>query len=626
MMDLLATALKENARGVISKASVSGFLLASAQQTANYASVWARDSAVTILAILATGITESYADALNSLKLLRQAAHENGQIPSNVGIGKAGETGRVSFGGTAGRTDAGFWWLIAGFTYLKKVEDPSFRADLHTQAVKIFALAEAWEFNGRHLMYVPMSGNWADEYLTHGYVLYDQLLRYWALLLAADDTGEKRYAAKAAAIKTAIKQHYLFEQPLTGSLYPLAQQQAISGYRLDENFIASFSPGDRVERFDGWSIALLLLLKIPSAESQLLLSGLIERTFTQYGAKGIPAFWPEIKRDEAAFNTLQNNYSYHFKNEPGHFHNGGIWPVVNGFLIVALNLSGEQKIANTLIHALSDNLNHAEEINSFAEYFGLYDGQPNGTKDLCFSAAGYLLAEASASDVVTVASLLPENLQRGFRIQEQYVHLAEKIMALLPPATDHVLVISIAGESGCGKTTLSDALRRVLESVGRRTILLHQDDYFKLPPRQNHLARERDLDHVGYSEVRLKELDEDIRSLTQQNTGTLNLPRMNWLKDEEETFPVTIGNISAVLVEGTYTSLLTEPHFRIFFDSDYQQTRENRRNRARDAESDFIERVLAKESSLIKIHRNLADLVIDRNLNLTWDLNIDHNP
>ena len=28
---------------------------------------------------------------------------------------------------------------------------------------------------------MPLSGNWADEYITDGYVLYDQLLRVWAL-------------------------------------------------------------------------------------------------------------------------------------------------------------------------------------------------------------------------------------------------------------------------------------------------------------------------------------------------------------------------------------------------------------------------------------------------------------
>jgi hypothetical protein len=32
-------------------------------------------------------------------------------------------------------------------------------------------------------LYVPLSGNWADEYITDGYVLYDQLLRVWAFVL-----------------------------------------------------------------------------------------------------------------------------------------------------------------------------------------------------------------------------------------------------------------------------------------------------------------------------------------------------------------------------------------------------------------------------------------------------------
>jgi hypothetical protein len=36
---------------------------------------------------------------------------------------------------------------------------------------KCLQFLEAWEFNNKHLLYVSLSGNWADEYITDGYVL-----------------------------------------------------------------------------------------------------------------------------------------------------------------------------------------------------------------------------------------------------------------------------------------------------------------------------------------------------------------------------------------------------------------------------------------------------------------------
>lgn len=609
----------------MTNAAATGYLLASAHPSDNYARIWARDSAVTILGILAGEVSALYPTALGTLELLQKAASVNGQIPSNVAITNTGEIENVSFGSVAGRTDTSFWWLIGSFTYLKKVNDENFRKTVQEQASKIFALAEAWEFNGKDLMYVPMSSNWADEYITHGYVLYDQLLRYWALQLAADDSNNSQYAEKAGQIKKAIKQHFLFEQPLAGSLYTLAQQQAISGYELDKNFIASFSPGDRVERFDAWSIALLLLLDIPSAENGERLFSLMGEKFLFYGQTGIPAFWPEISDEDPAFEILRNNFSYRFKNKAGHFHNGGIWPVVNGFLISALYVCEQPRLANQLLQALKQNLSNSKETHPFTEYFSLHEGLPGGTAELCFSAAGYLLADQAANDLEKVTTLMPDYRKRSIAISQQYTALSARIVTMFHPLTEKCLVLAIAGQSGSGKTTLGHALKHSFEQQGLKTLLLHQDDYFKLPPRKNHLAREADFEHIGYSEVRLTMLDEALSAIKTQSTDVLTVPHMNWLNDTEERRTLNLNGIRIVLVEGTYTSLLKEADIRIFFNTDYSQTQENRKSRARDAASDFIERVLEKENELISVHEPMAHLVINRKLEIETIRDISSN-
>ncbi|PJJ85062.1 glycoside hydrolase 100 family protein [Mucilaginibacter auburnensis] len=599
---------------VIEKAASMGYLLASGQQIDNYRQVWARDSAVTILAILASDLKNLFTTAANTLKLLQQQADSKGQIPSNVQVNEAGEIEKVSFGGLVGRTDSSFWWLIASLTYLKKVEDVEFASKVEAHAFKIFDLAEAWEFNGKQLMYLPMSGNWADEYVTHGYVLYDQLLRYWALQLAAERLKNNELSKKATVVKAAIKQHFLFEQPLDSSLYPIAQRQKIGKYNLSDNFIASFSPGDRVERYDAWSIALLLLLQIPSEDNRDRLAGVIKDTFDQFNSKGIPAFWPEIMPKDSAYEALSNNYSYRFKNKPGHFHNGGIWPVANGFLVTALNFCGKTDIATQLFNAMQSALEIADESRPFTEYFELYSGEPCGTPELCFSASGYLMAATSQTNMAAVNRLLPGYLQKTYKLQQKYSELCAAILAVLPVVGKNVMVISIAGQSGSGKTTLAYALKRELQQLGVKTILLHQDDYFKLPPKQNHMAREKDFGHIGYDEVRLEVLDEHIRQIKLQQHSTITIPRMNWVKDVEEQMVIDIKDAQVVLVEGTYTSLLSQPRFKIFFNADYRETRESRAGRGRDKDNDFIEQVLQKESGLISMHEDLANLVLNNQL------------
>ncbi len=601
---------------VIQGAVWHGVLLASAQAADNYTHVWARDSVVTGLGILSNGLNDLHEPFLRSLKVLRSAASEQGQIPSNVAVNEDGKVTKVSFGGTAGRTDANFWWLVGAVSYLQYHNDSLFADEVRVQAGKVFALANAWEFNGKHLLYVPMSGNWADEYITHGFVLYDQLLRYWALSLAGSFFDVAEWTDKAGAVKQAIKQHYLFEQPLTGSLYTQAQQNQLLSYDLETNFIASFSPGDRVERFDGWSIGLLLLLNIPSPESREQLAKVLQVTLQRYNNKGIPAFWPEINADEEVYKQLLNNHSFHFKNKPGHFHNGGIWPVVNGFIVAGLTVAGENVLAQRINDSMVSNLQSSDDTHPFAEYYDMRHGEPGGVSNLCFSASGHLLAKAALTDQENLLPLLPQPVVKHIITHYRFDHCAQAIVHPLHLIKDEVMAISVAGQSGCGKTTLSSALQKAFEERGIKTILLHQDDYFKLPPRQNHMARVADLGHVGYSEVDTQRLESDIRLLKDQRSAYLEVPYMNWLSDERETRTLPVTDVQVVIVEGTYTSMLNGIDLRIFINTDHTQTRQNRLDRSRETIDAFIESVLEKERGLISAHEPLADLTVNSDLEI----------
>jgi len=611
--------MKEKAIDVLTKAASVQGITASAQLTDNYNRIWARDLVVSGLAILTNELTELYEPFQTSLKQLQKASANNGQIPSNISVDHTGFIQAVSFGGPVGRADCNFWWMIGSVAYLQQQIDEAFKEIVYAQSEKIIALANTWEFNHKGLMYLPVSSNWADEYITGGYVLYDQLLRYWALTLAGDFFEKSEWSAKAAEIKLKLKQHFCFEMPTINSLFTESQKQEVNHFDIAEHFLSSFSPTQLIQKYDCWSIALLLMLDIPSKETKNKLIDLIQNTFETYGNKGIPAFWPPIVPGDEFYAQLTSNYSYRFKNKPGHFHNGGIWPVTNGFLITALFCSNAVETAILLHSALENNLSKNLIKHPFAEYFDLENGEPNGVSQLCFSASGYLLANKTKHDVSQIKKVLGLK-DKSAEISDCATaeNLAKDIYNHIATDKHKVMVVSIAGESGCGKTTLSINLKKTLEADGNHVFILHQDDYFKLPPKENHEQRLIDFNHIGTHEVELETLDNDIYIIKNKIGNSLQIPVMNWASDTKEFEEKSIGDTNIILVDGTYTSLLKNVDIRIFMNANYQSTKTKRIARNREVVNDFIESVLKKESDIIQQHLHMADIIIDENYTISY--------
>ncbi|MBN2560730.1 MAG: zeta toxin family protein [Phycisphaerae bacterium] len=173
------------------------------------------------------------------------------------------------------------------------------------------------------------------------------------------------------------------------------------------------------------------------------------------------------------------------------------------------------------------------------------------------------------------------------------------------------LAVSIAGESGCGKTETAHCLAEAIEAGGRTCLILSQDDYFRLPPKSNHARRLEDISWVGLGEVQLDLLDAHITALKEHPDKPLTKPLVHFEEDRIGAETIAPGKHDVVIVEGTYTSLLPSVDVRVFINRNYRQTKKARLTRARDPDVDFMERVLEIEHKEISKHRARADVIID---------------
>ncbi|WP_321539952.1 glucosidase family protein [Flavobacterium piscinae] len=298
---------------------------ASANDVSNYKRVWARDGVICGLAALASNDEELIATFQKTLQTLADHQHEIGTIPSNVNFTEKGV--EVSYGGLAGRVDAVSWFII-GVCQLAHYKDDSEIVKFYSKRIeKAIHLLECWEFNNNHLMYVPISGNWADEYITDGYVLYDQLLRIWALKSYNHFIQSEKIAFKIWAITEKIVHNFLPNSKVE-KVHPKAYHEA----EIKEFMPCSFSPSGYKMYFDAFAHSLAFLLSIGDTDFQKTVINYTKKIKGNLPLKLVPAFWPPIHPTDWVWNILKSNCKYEFRNQPYEFHNGGSWPMVNGFL------------------------------------------------------------------------------------------------------------------------------------------------------------------------------------------------------------------------------------------------------------------------------------------------------
>ena len=363
--------------------------LASPTERTNYRRVWARDGVICGLAGLVSG-DDALADGLRrTVETLLAHVGPQGQVPSNVSV-VDGATEAVSYGGLAGRVDAGPWAVLGAARWAAHAGDAAWAARWAPAVGGVLDLLDAWEVNARGLVYVPQSGDWADEYDLHGYLLYDQVLRLLALRAWAP------WAPSPASVAVrADRVHAVVE----ATFWPHADGDPEvayhpAAYRAAQSDpapypFAALTPGGYARRFDALGSALAVLAGLwPDRRDAVLDHGLALAEATEPGL--VPAFAPQIREGDGGWATLRANTRDRFSNRPGHYHNGGCWPMVNGWWVAALAEAGRAREAEALRARVE-----AANADVFPEYLDADEGARLGTAPLAWSAAGAVLGAAA---------------------------------------------------------------------------------------------------------------------------------------------------------------------------------------------------------------------------------------
>ncbi len=174
--------------------------------------------------------------------------------------------------------------------------------------------------------------------------------------------------------------------------------------------------------------------------------------------------------------------------------------------------------------------------------------------------------------------------------------------------------ITVAGESGSGKSETGKAIADELVKYDIKSILLGQDDYFILPPKSNDAKRREDSEWLGpHVEVKLDVLEGNLKDAI-NGAAAITKPLVDYDNNSVEDEKISLEGIKVVIAEGTYTSLLKNVDTKVFIARNRLDTLEHRqkRNRGNEVNDPFIEQILITEHKIIAGHKQLADFVITK--------------
>lgn len=334
-----------------------------------YPEPYTRDLMISILGIAVSGNEKLLESIRKALETLAKNQTEHGHIPS-----------LVHDPDDRGASDTTPLFLLAAGIFRKVTGEPDFLAEAVKKAL---VWMDYQSPSDRSLVAQQPTSDWRDEQWVIGKGLYVNTLVYSYLRL--HDRHEKaeklRDEMGRFTITKGIMHHHVHE----GLVVKHKPYYAFWSYKIYSS-----------ERFDllGNSLAILSGIAAPSRADEMV--SWIEEECSVMRERGElnlelpPNFFPYIKPTDPDWIDRYSLY-----NNPGEYHNGGIWPFIAGFYVAALVAAKRFKLAEEKLLALTQciKITRTENLEfGFNEWIKAQDGKPMGQDWQTWSAAMYLYA------------------------------------------------------------------------------------------------------------------------------------------------------------------------------------------------------------------------------------------
>jgi hypothetical protein len=336
-----------------------------------YPEPYTRDLMISSLGILASGNERLIQSLRSVLETLAGNQSEHGHMPSLVHDPE-----------DRGASDTTPLFLLATALFRRVTGEKEF---LDEAVNKALIWMEYQSPDDRLMVGQMPTSDWRDEQWVLGYGLFVNTIVYAYLRLF--DFQEKASTLCGLMSKFIVKGEAQHQHVHEGLVLPHKPYYALWSYKVHKS-----------ERFDLLGNSLAILTGIASPSRAKAIMHWIERecaAFREQGKLSLeipPNLFPYIQPGDPDWRPRYEKY-----NRPVEYHNGGIWPFICGFYVVAILAAGFPKLALKKLETLTEAvcLSRDKSLSfGFNEWIHAWDGSPRGQDWQTWSAAMYLYAAA----------------------------------------------------------------------------------------------------------------------------------------------------------------------------------------------------------------------------------------
>lgn len=358
-----------------------------------YPEPYTRDLMFSIFGIAVSGNQKLMESIRRVLKTLAKNQSEHGHIPSLVHDGE-----------DRGSSDTTPLFLLGVGIFRKVTGETEF---LYEAVSKALTWMEYQSPSDRYLVAQQPTSDWRDEQWVLGYGLFVNTIVYSYLrLLGLHERADRVQQEMSRFTITSGTIHHHVHEGLVAKHKPY---YAMWSYKILSS-----------ERFDllGNSLAILSGIASPTRANEMI--SWIEEECAAMRAKGElvvdlpPNFFPYVKPEDPEWNERYAEF-----NNPGDYHNGGIWLFISGIYIAALVAAKKYTLAKEKLDVLTHFVTVSRTSNvdfGFNEWIKAQDGKPMGQDWQTWSAALYLYAAKCVEEKSTpfFDEIRSHNLQIDF--------------------------------------------------------------------------------------------------------------------------------------------------------------------------------------------------------------------
>ena len=205
-------------------------------------------------------------------------------------------------------------------------------------------------------------------------------------------------------------------------------------------------------------------------------------------------------------------------------------------------------------------------------------------------------------------------------MQNQVITITEKHHAAARIIFDRVMsertpkyIVTVTGEVGTGKSTVSLLLAKLLKEEGIKVKIMDLDNYYKIAPLERKAWRKKNgVDKVGLDEYNWEKIYQNIQDFKQGNKTTM--PLVDMMTDYVDEVTTDFEGIDLLIIKGLYSIKCKESKLKVFIELSYQEAINKNLYIPMEITDDFRIEVMKKEQEVVQHLKKDADFFIDFDL------------